>query len=267
MALNNTLTGKRVVITRAEAQAGALVDCLAARGAIPIHFPTIEIAPLDDYTHLDAALAQLQGYHWLVFTSVNGVAYFWDRLTATGSDAQAVGARRTAAVGPATARALALRGVQAELVPDEYVAEAIVAALGEVAGQWFLLPRAEIAREALADELGRRGAVVHEVPVYRTLPACPDPAALTRLQQGADIITFTSASTARNFVALLAQARLPLTRVLAGALVACIGPITAQAAHEAGLPVHVVAAEHTTDGLVRALEQHLAARSLDPKGS
>ena len=259
--LHNMLSAKRILITRARAQSAGLLAALSARGAVPIPFPTIEIAPMEDYARLDAALAKLHDYHWLVFTSVNGVAYFWERLAQSGLNAAALSTQRTAAIGPATAQALAQRGLRAEVVPDEYVAEAIVDGLGEVAGQWILLPRAELAREALADELGRRGAVVHEVPVYRTLPAVPDPAALAALRQGVDIITFTSASTVRNFVALLKQERLPLKRVVNGAIVAVIGPITAQAAREAGLPVHVQAAEYTIDGLVKALENHVAEYS------
>jgi uroporphyrinogen-III synthase len=122
-----------------------------------------------------------------------------------------------------------------------------------------MLPRSEIAREALADELGRRGAIVHEVPVYRTLPAVPGPEALAELKRGVDFITFTSASTARNFVTVLAHEKLSVPRLLKNAQVACIGPITAQTARELGLPVHIQAEIYTMDGLVQALEQHLAA--------
>jgi uroporphyrinogen III methyltransferase/synthase len=252
----SSLRGRRILITRARQQAGDLAQALAERGAVPIVFPTIEIAPPDDYTPLDNALKQLPGYDWLVFTSVNGVAAFCDRLAAAGLDAGTLRGRRTAAIGPATARALSQRGVQAELVPDEYVAEAIVDGLGEVVGQWILLPRAEVAREALAEELGRRGAVVHEIPVYRTLPARPDGAALAELHQGLDVLTFASASAVHNFVVLLSQAGLSISRLLGRAQVACIGPITAQAARELGLPVHVQAQQYTLAGLVQALEQH-----------
>lgn len=259
----SALHGQRILITRARAQAGDLAESLAQRGAVPVLFPTIEIAPLDDYTRLDEALAHLSGYHWVVFTSVNGVAAVWERLTATGRAGTALAGCRTAAIGPATARALAQRGVPAELVPEEYVAEAIVEGLGDVAGQWILLPRAESAREALADELGRRGALVHEIPVYRTRPVAPGAAALAELARGVDIITFTSASTVRNFAAVIAQQK--LKGLVNGAVVACIGPITAQTARELGLPVHVVAEVYTMEGLVQALERHLAAR--DPAGS
>ncbi len=253
------LHGRRILITRARTQAGDLASRLAARGAVPILFPTIEIAPLDDYACLDAALANLGRYEWLVFTSVNGVAAFWSRLEAVGAGPQALEGRRIAAIGPATAKALAERGQPAELVPDEYVAEAIVDGLGEVAGQWILLPRAEIAREALADELGQRGAYVHEVPVYRTQPALPDAEALAALRQGVDVLTFTSASTVRGFVAAVTQAGLPRAHLVNRARVACIGPVTAHAARDLGLPVHIQAEAYTIDGLVAALEHFLAA--------
>jgi uroporphyrinogen-III synthase len=254
----STLDGRRILVTRALAQASELAEALVLRGAVPILFPTIEIAPLADYSRLDAALANLAGYQWVIFTSVNGVAYFIERLAITGGGVPALAGRRLAAIGPATARALARHGLQVEQVPDEYVAEAIVEGLGDVEGQWILLPRAEIAREALADELGRRGALVHEVPVYRTLAAAPGPAALAELRRGVDVVTFTSASTVRSFAALLAEAKLSLDQALSGARVACIGPITAQAARDLGLPVHIQAEVYTMQGLVHALEQHLA---------
>jgi uroporphyrinogen-III synthase len=257
------LAGQRILITRARAQASELARRLAARGAVPILFPTIEIAPLDDTSRLDAALEQLPGYQWLVFTSVNGVTAFWDRVAATGREVSAQNGQRIAAIGPATAHALAERGVPPALVPDEHVSEAIVDALGEVAGQWILLPRAEIGREVLADALGQRGAIVHELPVYRTVPAAPDPEALAALQQGVDIITFASGSAVRNFVAQMAKAGLPLAATVRGAAVACIGPITAQTARDLGLPVDVQAEVYTMDGLVEELERHLAA---DPAG-
>jgi uroporphyrinogen-III synthase len=254
--MTRPLLGKRIVITRPRAQAAGLGEKLAALGAEPIYFPTIEIARLDDYSALDRAIRALDHYHWVIFTSVNGVAAFWERLAQVGGDGQ-VGAHgrapqpgtRCAAIGPATARALEARGVRPELIPDEYVAEAILEKIGDVAGQWILLPRADLAREVLADELGRRGAVVHEIAAYRTLPAAPDPQGLAELRRGVDVLTFTSSSTARNFAALAAcEAR--------RALVACIGPITAHTARELGWPVHIVARKYTTDGLVAALVEH-----------
>ncbi len=288
----SSLSGKRIIVTRARAQAAALADKLAAAGATPILFPTIEIAPLADYTALDEAIRSLAQYQWVIFTSVNGVAAFWDRLdllesvlkrspTASLSEApfrarlgtpcefilsEAEGRAlsefgdtflglkdltglNVAAIGPATAQALTKRGVNATFIPEEYVAEAIVAGIGEVRGQKILLPRAEIAREALAVELTQRGAGVDEIAAYRTLPAAPDPNGLAELERGVDAVTFTSSSTVRNFVALTKHSVLCTQH----SVLACIGPITAQTARELGLAVDVVAAEYTMDGLVVAL--------------
>jgi uroporphyrinogen-III synthase len=198
------------------------------------------------------------------------VEAFWRRLALAGAELPP--SLRVAAIGPATAQALAQRGVQAAYVPAEYVAEAIAAGIGDVAGLWILLPCAELAREALAKELAQRGAVVHEIAVYRTLPAAPDPQGLAELRRGVDAVTFTSSSTVQNFVALLSggpqyiaaavirrlgRDGVPLPS-LGRAAIACIGPITAQTAREAGLPVDVLAAKYTTGGLADALEAYFA---------
>ena len=244
------LAGKRIVVTRPRAQAATLAEKLSALGAEPILFPTIELAPMADDAPLDAALRRLDTYHWIVFTSANGVAVFWRQAQGRGVQLNAP-TLRLAAVGPATARALESRGLSAALIPDEYVAEALVAGLGDVAGQRVLLPHAELAREVLASDLRARGAVVDEIAVYRTLPAAPDPGGLVELRHGVDAVTFTSASAARNFARVLAG------EALSGdTITACIGPVTAAAAREAGLAVDVVAAEYTLDGLVSALAEH-----------
>ncbi|MBI4772267.1 MAG: uroporphyrinogen-III synthase, partial [Chloroflexi bacterium] len=145
-------------------------------------------------------------------------------------------------------------------IPEEYVAEAIAPGLGEVAGERILLPRAEIAREALAAELRQRGATVDEIAAYRTLPAAPDPVWLAELRRGVDAITFTSASTVRNFAVLTAQTREVFETSRVSPIIACIGPITAAAAREAGLPVHIIAPReaYTTDGLLAALTDYFS---------
>lgn len=252
--MKSTLQGKRILITRPRAQAADLCDKLAALGAVPIVFPTIEIAPLEDTSSLDEALRKLDQYQWIIFTSVNGVKAFWDRLDLGGSGNRRGLPPNIAAIGPATARALESHGVTVTLIPDEYVAESIVDNIGDVRGQHILLPRADIAREALAIELQHRGAIVDEIAAYRTLPAAPDPIGLAELQRGVDVITFTSSSTVRNFVALVGQASIsPST------LIACIGPITANTARELGLRVDIMANEYTMNGLVAALVDHFAA--------
>jgi len=245
------LTGKRILVTRPRAQSADLCDRLAALGAEPIVFPTIEIAPLENTTPLDQAINQLSHYHWVIFTSVNGVAAFWGRLIATGKDSGALAEMRVAAIGPATAQALEMRGIQPRFIPDEYVAEAIVEGIGDVRGQRILLPRADIAREALAAELERLGAMVDEIAAYRTLPTAPEPRGWAELRRGVDAITFTSSSTARNFVALVGR-----DDISPDTVVACIGPITANTARELGLRVDVVAAEYTMAGLAQVLADY-----------
>jgi uroporphyrinogen-III synthase len=267
------LAGRRVVVTRPRPQAPALAARLSALGAEPILFPTIAIAPLDDTTALDAALRRLPEFDWVVFTSANAVDMASRRLSALGLEgALGRGPARMAAIGPATARALEALGAAVTALPDEYVAEALPDTLGAVAGQRVLLPQAELARDVLAAELARRGALVEALPAYRTLPPAPDPAGLAALRQGVDALTFTSTSAVVNFVRLVSggdryvepaeQPRSvpagPPLPSLAGVAVACIGPITAQAARAAGLPVSVVPAAYTLDGLVDALAGHFA---------
>jgi uroporphyrinogen III methyltransferase/synthase len=226
------LSGKRVVVTRARAQASALVGKLRALGAETVELPTIEVVG-----EPPAGLA-VAAYDWVAFTSVNAV----ERVLAGLRDARAFGAARVAAVGPGTAAALASRGVVADLVPASAVAEALVEAFPAGAGR-VLLPQAAGARPVLAEGLRAKGWEVEVVEAYRTVAARPSAAALAAAAT-ADAIAFTSSSTVTSWLAL--GAPLP-------AVVACIGPVTAATAAEHGLPVTVVASEHTVDGLVEAL--------------
>jgi uroporphyrinogen III methyltransferase / synthase len=254
------LFGQRVLVTRTREQASVLSARLRALGAEAIELPTIRIAPPENWQELDRAIAGLPGFDWIVFTSVNGVAYFWQRLLSAGKDARALHGIRLAAIGPATAAALEDHGLQADYVPDEYVAEAVAAGLEAVRGQRMLLPRADIARPALADLLCEAGAEVVEVSAYRTLQPETDPAELRTTLARVTVATFTSSSTVRNLAAMAGDAGLDLTQALAQATIACIGPITAGTAREVGLPVQIVADEYTIDGLVEALVQELPAR-------
>jgi uroporphyrinogen-III synthase len=248
--VSESLGGLRIAITRPQGQADSFAERLEVLGAVVIRFPTIAIAPPSDTGLLDRALARLDSYDWVIFTSANGVDHLWKRGTAIGADMGAIRRCRVAAIGPATADALRKRGVEPDLVPDEFVAEAILDALPDVRGLRILLPRADIARPVLRDELIACGAQVDQVAAYRTVPAQPDAAAFAALRTGVDIIAFTSASTVRNFAGLVGD---ELDDMLSGVRVACIGPITAQAARELGLPVHVVASEYTVEGLVEAI--------------
>lgn len=254
------LFGQRVLVTRPREKVGGTAARLRELGADPVIFPTIEIRPPEDWAALDAAIERLASghYDWAIFTSTNGVRFFWRRLEALGKDARAFAGARLGAIGPVTAEELMQRGLRADLVPDQYVAEAILNEIGAVEGQRVLLPRADIARPALADGLLDAGADVDEIAAYRTVPADAEDADQIREMLAAgeiDILTFTSSSTVRNFVAALE----PLPRdavhphLPEDIVVACIGPITAGTARELGLPVHVSASEHTIEGLLNAL--------------
>ena len=260
------LAGRRIAITRPLRQAADLTSQLEALGAQVTALAAIAIAANDDTSALDSALARLGTFDWLVFTSVNGVMAAAERLAALGIAWDARGAARVAAIGPATAAALAEQGVAVDLVPEEYVAEGILAALGEVAGQRLLLARADIARQALAHELRARGAVVTEVAAYRTVTQ-PIPLELLRAalmpdetRQRVDAITFTSSSTVRGFLGSLAAAGMQ-PAALDGIALAAIGPITAQTLREDGLEPTLVAEEYTIPGLVRALVAHFGTNA------
>ncbi|NWG08168.1 MAG: uroporphyrinogen-III synthase [Chloroflexi bacterium] len=242
----------KVLITRPRAQADDFADKLRAAGFEPIFFPVIEIRPVEDNTALVRAIGHLEKYAWVVFTSVNAVNAIFP-LTPTPlplGEGQGV---RVSAIGPKTAEALRQRGIEPDFVPEEYVAEAILPGLGDVRGKWILLPRAEIARADLPEAIAKAGGIPHEIVVYRTLPANVDMEGLNALKSGVDVITFTSASTIENFVALCKQHGLDPLNLPNHPFIACIGPITAQAAREAGFENVVVAKEYTTDGLVSLL--------------
>ncbi len=245
------LAGKAVVVTRGREQAGELARRLEALGATVYTVPTIRFEPPEDTSPLDRAAAELDRFDWVVFTSPNGVRFFWERLQALGFGAERLARPRVAAVGPGTAAELARRGRLPDAVPPEALTARIPAALGNVRGRRILLPRTDIAGPELAEALRATGAEVVEVVAYRTLPETAGAEELLRLLEGGrvDAITLTSASTARNLAALVGSARPLLERVK----IVCIGPVTARAAAEAGLKVDVVAGEHTLEGLVQAV--------------
>jgi uroporphyrinogen-III synthase len=249
---STTLRGKRILVTRARARAHELVTRLQELGAIPIVFSVIHIVPpADNYVALDAALRQLVTFDWVVFTSVNGVIHVWERLAVLGLEVGAFTPVRLAAIGPATTAALTTRGLQAAVVPEHSVAEALLEAIPHPAGQRFLLPLADLARDTLRVGLQAAGAEVVEVPAYSTVLAEPSPEALAAIETGVDVLTFTSSSTVRNFVEQVGQST--AQALAAQARVVTIGPITAATARELGLRVDVVATEHTIAGLVDAM--------------
>jgi uroporphyrinogen III methyltransferase/synthase len=245
--MGRALAGRRIVVTRAREQAGDLVRALEARGADVVLAPVIRIEPLADLTALHAALNNLGAYRWVVFTSQNTVQIVCDAAAPRIFASTAV-----AAIGTATAAALAARGVTPALVPDEFVGEALADALagrGSLAGSRVLIPAAAEGRDAVAVGLRAHGATVDVIPVYRTVAARPEVPA-----GPIDAVTFTSSSTVRHFVDLVGP-----DAARSGAFVAVvIGPVTARTARDLGLGEVLEAEPHTVAGIVDALVRRFA---------
>ena len=246
------LSGKRVLITRSRTQASQLVRLLEDQGAQPVELPAIQVLPLDDFTRLDQSLGRLGEYRWTIFASTNAVDWVFNRLAAKGLDARAFGGVAIGAIGPATAQALAQRGLTADFVPKRSTSEAV---LDELKGrEWqdvpVFLPGADIGRDALANGLAALGARVDRVAAYRTVPAPGmGDLARTELAAGMDAVTFASSSSVTNLVGMLDSDK----SLLEQCPVVCIGPTTAATAKNLGLRVDVVAQPHTVEGLVQAL--------------
>ncbi len=244
------LFGLDVVVTRTRQQASALARQLSDAGAGVVELPTIEVTdPVDGGAALAAALADVDRYDWLVVTSPNGAR----RMLGAVGDVRRLAGVQIAVVGTGTAAALRERFVEPDLVPERFVAESLLAAMPPAhRGGRVLLARAEVARDVLPDGLEAAGWAVDVVDVYRTVRATPDPTALDRVAE-ADVITFTSSSTVTNFLDIAGAERVPPT-------VACIGPITARTARDAGLTVDIEAEEHSIEGLVAAIESWARTR-------
>lgn len=259
------LFGRRVLVTRPREQAAELADRLAALGAEPIEAPVIRIAPPEDRGPLLAAAATPAAFDWIVFTSANAVDAFMKALLEGGRDLRALSGPKICTVGPGTADKLAHYGVKVDRVPDEFRAEGVVKAItgaGAVDGLRVLFPRADIGREVIADELRRAGAIVSDVVAYRTVieETLPerDPDVYGMLLQGQiDIVTFTSASAVRGFARIFGAE--PAADLLKHTVVAVIGPTTAEAARQAGIPVTVQPAASTIPALVEAIVAHYAS--------
>ena len=252
------LAGRVILVTRAREQAGHFTELLEHAGARVLVTPTIVIEPPDSWAPLDAALARAREYRWAIFTSVNGVSMVRRRLEQLGRGSEALGTCRIAAIGPATAEALRAWGVPAEVVPGEYVAEALAGHLRPLIRprDRVLLPRAAETRDVLVRELAAMGADVDEVAAYRTRAATEGAAELRDALQRheVDVVTFTSSSTVRNFAALWSPGELgPL---MAGVTVACIGPITRRSAAALGLTTEIMPHEYTIPALARAIIAH-----------
>jgi uroporphyrinogen III methyltransferase/synthase len=242
------LHGRRVVVTRARAQASGLSATLRGLGAEVVELPAIRIEPRIESEEARRAVASIGDYRLVCLTSPNGVRLLFEALGAAGLDARALAGATVAAIGPGTAGELARHGVDADVVPERFVAEALVEALQqvEIAGSRALVARAEEARDVLPDALRERGAEVDVVALYETVREEPAPEAIEAAQD-AEYLTFTSSSTVRNLTEALGD------RFPRAARVVSIGPVTSKAARDAGLEVHVEAERHDVEGLIAAL--------------
>jgi uroporphyrinogen III methyltransferase/synthase len=252
------LSGKRIVVTRTRTQAGVLTEHLRALGADVIELPTIRIEPPTDLRAFAELVQDAHTYDWIVFTSVNGVNSFFDLFYKLYDDAREIGGARIAAIGPATAQRIRDFRIHVDLQPEEFVAESLAREFkkqGGVENLRILIARAERARDLLPRELTALGAIVDEGFAYRTVPEMRDDIGARRrlLEEGADLITFTSSSTVENFLAL----GLPWPAKMQ---VASIGPITSKTAREGGLEVATEARRHDIPGLVDAIQKFFSAQ-------
>ncbi len=250
------LFGKRVLVTRSREQASQLSARLSSYGAEVLEVPTIQVVPADDYRDLDAAIGDLGGFDWLIFTSVNGVDYFLQRLRAQAKDVRELKGVKLAAIGPATAQKLEDLQLVVDYVPAEYRAEAIIEGLRQrgIEGKKVLLPRAQVAREVLPEELARCGAQVRVVTAYKTIQPEMDLDLLKDARP--DVITFTSSSTVSNFVKAVGKDN--LKAILEGTVVASIGPITADTAKKLGLKTQIMPSAYTIPALVEAIVEYFS---------
>lgn len=248
------LFGKRIVVTRAKEQAPEFMELLSSYGAETISFPTLRIAPPPSWAEMDAAIDRIERYDWIIFTSVNGVQSFRKRLAALRKDLRLLKGISLCAIGPRTAAEVEAWGLQVDLVPSEFKAEGVLHTLDErgIAGKRFLIPRAKEAREILPEEIRKKGGEVDVVPAYQSVRPEYDSASLETLLRGkrADMITFASSSTFRNFMEILGPER---RSWLAGSAIACIGPITAETAREFGWKVDVMPSEYTLPALAESI--------------
>ena len=258
------LFGKRIVVTRAREQASGFLQELSSLGAECIQFPTIEIIPPDSWDPLDKAITNLESYQWLLFTSVNGVKYFLQRLHSGGKDVRDLKGIKIGAIGPKTADQWHQLGIKPDLVPDEYRAEAVLKAFKkwDTQGVRILIPRAAKAREILPDQLRKMGALVDVVDAYKTVSPTGDTQGVRdMLEKGTiDMVTFTSSSTVTNFVNMFGSEKQQLTDGwMKRVKVACIGPITADTARDQGFSVDLMPSDYTIEALTRAITDFFGA--------
>lgn len=266
MSESSALSGRTILVTRAYRPDDELVRCLEAYGAQVIYCPTIEIAPPLSYQPLDKALEELASYQWVIFTSQNAVAAFFNRLKWQEKTVLALANTKILAVGSATAKALNAQGVEVTLIPTVFRAEGVLAALRDyygdeevLASQHFLFPRAARGRDLIVAELTKLGAKVDLVEAYQTVMPKDAQAQLKEIltQTPIDVVTFTSPSTVANLVELLATQN--FTEFLTKVVIACIGPISAAAAKEYGLVVTICPTQSNATQLAEAINAHFSS--------
>ncbi len=252
------LFGKRIVITRAEEQSEELSVKLRDLGAEVISLPMIKIVPPVDYGPLDSAIKRLSRYNWLIFTSANGVRFFFARLRENGKDIRDLKGVKVMAIGPRTKAEVEKYNISVDAMPEEFIAESVVKLFGKnLKNKKILLPRAKVARDIIPVELKKRGARVDVVTVYETvLPDTDKREKMLQIlkEEKIDLIVFTSSSTVKNFVLIVGADN--LQELLSERKVACIGPVTEKTAREHGINVHIVPQVYTMDGLVDAITEH-----------
>lgn len=248
------LAGRRILITRAIEQAEEFSVLLENYGARVIPFPTIEIAPPGDWQPVDKTIEKLVSYDWIIFTSVNGVKFFTQRLKEKGKDITVLAEKKICAIGPRTQGELEGMGFKVSFMPTAYRAEGIIEGLKArgIKGEKILLPRAREARRILPDALCEAGAVVDEVEAYRAVnPATTRHSLEAILSKEIDVVTFTSSSTVRNFMELVSD-----KTAMNGIKIAVIGPITAETVRSYGFEPHITPGEYTIPALVQAIVEH-----------
>ena len=254
--MEKPLLGKRIVVTRAQEQAGELSRLLAGYGAHVIEFPTIKIVPPDSWDPVDRAIGALEAYNWIIFTSTNGVKFFLKRLKLRRRLLTEFNHLRFCAIGPRTAQEIEKTGAKVNVVPDQYCAEALVERLGieELEGRRILLARAKKARDLVPKELRKLGAAVDVVEVYQTIMPDICKKEIGRVFQGdrIDLITFTSSSTVNHFIQMCEE-KGGLSNPLAGVTVAAIGPITANTLRRHGVTLHIIPQSYTIRDLTEAI--------------
>lgn len=252
------LFGKRIVVTRARAQASDLVSKLSRLGADCIEIPTIRIAEPEDTAPLKASIENIRNYDWLVFTSVNGVKFFFDTLFDMGKDVRVLGHLKFACIGPVTKERLKDYGIISDILPETYRAESVIDAFSsvEIENKKILLPRAKQARTILPEELTKMGAHVDEVTAYETRLATEGKEELISLleKNEIDAVTFTSSSTVSNFMSQLESK--DAKKLLTNVVTASIGPITSDTARSLDIKPDIEAKEYTIQGLVDSLSAY-----------